>query len=298
MSHVRSDKEKKDPDIIDDGVTSIAEFGKDDLVPHFIYCGNYYWEERTEKLKQIFLGKMRKYGIQSSLLTMLNMWRWNLVTKEKLTAEKLKNEFGWKDYEGPINDDLERLLNNFQNHKGETYNTISLMKYEETVDSYFTPKLTEEELELVEKRDTDHLKTYLSHFYGFYPDDEIEEMEKSDSKPIFRSFSEIFGTAEDEEDADDEDVEVLQRPEYVHGWCRRSTFVLGPWVLYKNISDPAPEPGSLQFENRKLSVALIYDEPEWGRFGSIPRILMLIYVRLMKLTRKMREENFDHYQVK
>ena len=65
-----------------------------------------------------------------------------------------------------------------------------------------------------------------------------------------------------------------------------------------NISDPAPEPGSLQFENRKLLVALIYKEPEWRRFGSIPRNLKLIYEKLMKLTRKMREENSDHYKVK
>ena len=67
-----------------------------------------------------------------------------------------------------------------------------------------------------------------------------------------------------------------------------------------NISDPAPEPpiGSLQFKNRKLSVALIYKEPEWRRFGSIPGNLKLIHEKLMKLTQKMREENSDHYQVK
>ena len=64
-----------------------------------------------------------------------------------------------------------------------------------------------------------------------------------------------------------------------------------------NISDPAPEPGSLQFENRKLSVALIYKESEWRRFGSIPGNLKLIHEKLMKLTQKMREENSDHYQV-
>jgi len=64
-----------------------------------------------------------------------------------------------------------------------------------------------------------------------------------------------------------------------------------------NISDPAPEPGSLQFENRKLSAALIYKESEWRRrFGSIPGNLKLIYDKLIKLTEKMREENSEHYQ--
>ena len=65
-----------------------------------------------------------------------------------------------------------------------------------------------------------------------------------------------------------------------------------------NISDPAPEPGSLRFDNRKLSVALIYNETEWPRFGSIPGNLKLIHEKLMKLTQKMREENSEHYQVK
>ena len=63
-----------------------------------------------------------------------------------------------------------------------------------------------------------------------------------------------------------------------------------------NISDPAP--GSLRFDNRKLSVALIYNETEWPRFGSIPGNLKLIHEKLMKLTQKMREENSEHYQVK
>ena len=106
-------------DIFDAGVKSISNFGKNDLMPHFIYCGDYYFE-REEKLKEIILTKMRKYGIQSSLLTMLYMARWNLVTKEtvKKAAEgKLKNEKLWKRYEGSINDDLERFLINLQNQK-------------------------------------------------------------------------------------------------------------------------------------------------------------------------------------
>ena len=64
-----------------------------------------------------------------------------------------------------------------------------------------------------------------------------------------------------------------------------------------NISDSGPEPGTLQFQNRKLSVALIYKETEWRRFGSIPGNLKLIYEKLMKLTQTMREENSEHYQV-
>jgi len=95
-----------DRDIFDAGVKSISDFGDDDLMPHFIYCGDYYFdgEERREKLKGIILIKMRKYGIQSSILTMLEMWRRNLVTKETVkissrtqprTLENLFDSLSW-----------------------------------------------------------------------------------------------------------------------------------------------------------------------------------------------------------
>ena len=105
-------------------------------MPHFIYCGEYYFE-REEKLKEIILTKMRKYGIQSSILTIVNMYRWKLVTKEKVkkAAEgKLKNDPDWEDYQGSINDDLERFLINLQNQK--EINTLSmplLFKFRETL---------------------------------------------------------------------------------------------------------------------------------------------------------------------
>ena len=144
-------------------------------MPHFIYCGLHYLFEH-KKLEEIILTKMRKYGIQSSILTMLNMERWKLVTKEKVkkAAEgKLKNENGWKDCEGSINDDLERLIINLQNQQVENI---------ERIYSFFTPKLTNEELKLVEMVDEDHLKTYLSHYNGNNPDVNIDEMKTSDSK--------------------------------------------------------------------------------------------------------------------
>ena len=81
---------------------------------------------------------MKKYEIQSSMLTMLSMWRWNLITKEKAkeaSEGKLKNEMGWKDKEVSINDDLEIFLINLLN---------SIEIKEETVQSFFTPKLTRE----------------------------------------------------------------------------------------------------------------------------------------------------------
>ena len=119
---------------------------------------------------------MTKYGIQSSILTMLYMGRLYLVTKEKVkkaTEGKLKNEEDWKDYEESINDDLERFFINLQNQKEVKY---------EGVESLFTPKLTNEELELIEEGNKEHLKTYWYYLDGKNPDVDDEEMKKSDSK--------------------------------------------------------------------------------------------------------------------
>ena len=107
---------------------------------------------------------------------MLYMERWNLVTKEKVkkAAEgKLKNDKDWKEYEESINDDLERFFINLQNQKEVKY---------ELVASFFTPKLTTEELKLVQEENQEHLKTYLKHYRGKNPDVDVEEMKKSDSK--------------------------------------------------------------------------------------------------------------------
>ena len=168
-----------DLDVIDNGVKCISDFGEDDLMPHFIYCGFEYfvYKEQTRKLRRMFLTKMRKYGIQSSILTMLYMRRLKLVTKEKVkkAAEgKLKNEPAWA--KESINDHLERFLINLQKQKEVKY---------EHVYSFFTPKLTNEELKLVEEANKEHLKTYLlweDDVNGLNPDVDVEEMKKSDSK--------------------------------------------------------------------------------------------------------------------
>ena len=171
-----------DLDMFDAGVKSISDFGDDDLMPHFIYCGFHYFSwEQIKKLKEIILTKMRKYGIQSSILTMLRMWRYNLVTKEKVKKAykgELKNDEDWKDYEGSINDDLERFLINLQNPKEVK---------KELVNSFFTPKLTNEELKFVQERNQEHLRTYAVHYIDIdyidrNPDVDVEEMKKSDSK--------------------------------------------------------------------------------------------------------------------
>ena len=160
-----------DLEIFDAGVKFISDFGKADLMPHFIYCGEWILD-RKEKLKEVILTKMRKYGIESSILTMLHIRRLNLVTQEtvkKAYKGALKNDENWEDYEGSINDDLERFFINLQNQKE--------VKKEE-VGSFFTPKLTNEELKFVQAENKEHLETYWFR----KPDVDVEEMKKSDSK--------------------------------------------------------------------------------------------------------------------
>ena len=166
----------------------MVDFDKNDIMPHFIYCSGdhfkYYYEE-FNKLEEIILKKMREYGIPSSILTTLSMFRRHLITKEKSkqAAEgKLKNDPDWKDYDGSINDDLDSFIKNLQNSEE--------IKNEE-VKSFFTPKLTKEELKLVEQEDYEHMMTYD---LGSGANVDVEEMKKSDSKD-----------------------------KYLHSWCQRKT---------------------------------------------------------------------------
>ena len=170
----------------------MVSFGNDKLVPHFIYCGEFYFiEARAHNFRKILRRKMKKYAIESSMLTMLFMQRLNLITKEKAkeaSEGKLKNDKDWKDQEISFNDDLEIFFTNILNSK-------EIKK--EIVPSFFTPKLTKEELKLVEIENDDHLNTYLAHSAGLNPDVSAEEMKKSDSKS-----------------------------KYVHGVCVRRTYSL------------------------------------------------------------------------
>ena len=79
-------KEKFDREVINAAFKYISYFGNDDLSPHFIYCGNEYWDRygisANDYLKSTFLAKMEKYKMKSSILTMLNMERLKLVTQK------------------------------------------------------------------------------------------------------------------------------------------------------------------------------------------------------------------------
>ena len=170
-----------DLEVFDTGVKSVTEYGNNDLVAHFIYCGYHYYasQKRYDRLKEIFLTNMRQYGIQSGILTMLYTSRWYLITKEKVKKAyegKLINDEDWDNQEQSIHDDLETFFENLQSQK-----EIKT----ETVVSFFLPKLTENELKLVDEKNELHLGTYSMHYFGRNPDVDAEEMKKSNSKSKF-----------------------------------------------------------------------------------------------------------------
>lgn len=172
--------------MIDAGIKSMISFGNDELIPHFVYCGQYYVcpehlrnNPNGDLFGEMLLAKMKKFGIQTSILTMFEMGRRNLITKEKAKDAskgkfKLNNEsMPWVGEAISINDDLEMYLTNFLNSEEIK---------QEYVRSFFTPKLTEDELKLVELKNDDYLKSFWHHFDGRNPDVDSEEMQKSDSK--------------------------------------------------------------------------------------------------------------------
>ena len=98
------------------------------------------------------------------MVTSIYLNRERLITKEKMESYCKEEEYE-KD---SVNDDLESLFENIRLGK----------KPDEEVVTYFLPKLTEKELELVERRDTSYLETFIT----FNPDIEEAEMMLSESE--------------------------------------------------------------------------------------------------------------------
>ena len=158
-------------EIIDDGVKVISSSGNDDMMPHFLYCGNF--SANFSKLERLISIALKENGIRSTIVTMLTMERLGLITKEKSKAAyagKLKNDSKWLNENGSINEDLESFINNL--HSQEEIK-------EEDVLSFFLPKLMENELKLVKEKDLDFMNTF---YYSLFADVDPEEMKKSDSK--------------------------------------------------------------------------------------------------------------------
>ena len=113
---------------------------------------------------------MKKFKIKSVIMTRIGMTRSYLITKERM-EKYCKGEFGQRG--DSVNDDLESLFEDIRLGK-EPDDRLVL--------TYFLPKLTKEEMKLVEREDTSYLQTFTSR------DPDVSEAEmmlsESDSKYV------------------------------------------------------------------------------------------------------------------
>ena len=115
---------------------------------------------------------MKKYKIKKVTVTSIHMYRLRLITKESMKKHFIDEDV-LRLTKGSVNDDLESLFKDIR--LGE--------EPDEEVPFYFLPKLTEEEMELVQRKDTNYLQTFSWSIVG---DPDVEEAEmilsESDSK--------------------------------------------------------------------------------------------------------------------
>ena len=148
---------------------------------HFVYAGHNYYEYTSKPLREYFSGRetrlkaiilngMKKYQLDSVMVTNINMHRMNLITKERM-----ENYYKGKEDEKrkhSVNDDLESLFGDIRLGK----------EPDECIHTYFLPKLTNKELKLVESKDYSYFQTFQ---LWYDPDVDATEMMQSESDSKF-----------------------------------------------------------------------------------------------------------------
>ena len=133
---------------------------------HFVFTGVYYLSFNKE-LKSHILDGMEKYGIKKVMVTQMFRSRARLITKEKMVSYCKGEEYEKES----VNDDLDLL-----------FKAIRLGKEpDETVKTYFLPMLTDNELELIERKNSNYLETFASG----NPDVREAVMKRSESNSKF-----------------------------------------------------------------------------------------------------------------
>ena len=168
--------------IIESAFQKNAEFRVTNLEPHFIYAGGYglyihlFFDldrkrDYHNQLKSFFGELMKKYQVKSVMLTFIYMKKNRLIINEMVKSyckgEKSLHRIS-------INDDLEILFEDLQqgNRSSSSNHT------------YFLPRLTEDEMELVQIKDPNYFKTFYDVKYGgsSNPDVRKHEMKMSNSE--------------------------------------------------------------------------------------------------------------------
>ena len=183
-------KVRFDAKIIDSAFQKIITNQATKLKTHFICDSYYYYWSHEDKLRSLILEGMKKYGIQSVMLTIMFMARDKLITNEKMKSY-CKGNVATRQKDS-VNDDLESFLKDLRLGKNPN----------ERVFTYFLPKLTEEEMNLIEVKD----KSYLQNFSFKDPVKETRNLFKDPLKET-QNLSESDS-------------------KFVSGWCERKTFTM------------------------------------------------------------------------
>ena len=149
-----------------DGIKRAAENQVEGYKCHFIFAGNAYWYDIT--LRPVISKGMTKYSINSAMVSVLSSARSYIITKKEVENHCKGND----DFSKlSVNDDLESLFEDIRLGK----------EPDDEVQTYFLPKLTKEELKLVEIKDASYLETF--QFQN--PDVSEAEMKLSESDSKF-----------------------------------------------------------------------------------------------------------------
>ena len=162
-------KEKYFEQVIDSVFAKFVESQTKNMEIHFVYTGELF----DSRLNSLITKGMKKYHIKKVMLTTSIIIRSDLVTKEKM-EDFCNGKFLLKD---SVNDDLESLLEDIQNGKDYVLTDF--------VGTYFLPKLTQEELKMVERKDQKFMETFSRNAENVDVSEEEMKASESDSKYVF-----------------------------------------------------------------------------------------------------------------
>ena len=152
---------------IDSAFRKITKNETKELKTHFVFAGHYYNNGYEDRMKSFILEGMKEYKIKSVMMTSVYMFRSKLITKEAM-EKYCKGEEWEKD---SVNDDLDSFFEDLRLGK----------EPDELCYTYFSPKLTEEEMILIKKKDTSYFETFYSGINADVKEAEIK-LSESDSK--------------------------------------------------------------------------------------------------------------------
>ena len=152
-------------EVIDSAFKKIADSRRKDLEIHFVCAGCRYYGLTEDRLRALLLKGMKKGKIPKVMVTIIEMKRWSVITKERVKSFCLGKRFETQS----VNDDLDTLFEDLRLSKLSITKLLSPVKYY-TIQTYYLPMLTEKELEMAGRRNPNYLRSFAAmNPYGTVP---------------------------------------------------------------------------------------------------------------------------------